>query len=98
MLFRSTPGVPGGRNETIPKSRYFEVATAFWTESPVWYDCQGKVVHNVCIIGAGDLVDVVEAKSLFFNKYFMDFDHTVMTCMEERIVAQNKMEYLEDCK
>ena len=33
----------------------------------------------------------------FFNKYFMDYDHVVMDCMERRIVQQNQLEYQRDC-
>ncbi len=91
-----TPGAPGGYDSTIPGIYYFEVAASLWSKP---YPCHGKVVHRVCVVSAGDLVSVVKKTSVavFFNKYFMEYDHTVMTCMEERIVARNKKEYLEDC-
>ena len=38
-----------------------------------------------------------EATALFHNKYFMEFDHTVMDCMEERLVEMNRLEYQQDC-
>ena len=38
-----------------------------------------------------------EATALFHNKYFMEFDHTVMDCMEERLVGMNRLEYQQDC-
>ncbi len=44
-----------------------------------------------------DLIDAVKKNNPFFNKYFMEYDHIVMTCLEERIVTQNKKEYLGDC-
>ena len=31
--------------------------------------------------------------ALFHNKYFMELDHVVMDCIEERIVDMNKREY-----
>ena len=34
----------------------------------------------------------------FHNKYFMEYDHTVMSCMEERIVQINKLEYQQEGK
>ena len=34
---------------------------------------------------------------MFYNKYFMEYDHVVMDCMEKRIVEQNKLEYDRDC-
>jgi len=33
---------------------------------------------------------------LFFNKYFMEVDHVIMDCMEERLVKQNMLEYARD--
>ena len=37
-----------------------------------------------------------EGHNLFHNKYYMEYDHSVMKCMEERIVEKNKLEYQED--
>ena len=96
------PRVPGGYNSHIPRDRYFSVEEAFWTKSNSFqekkYNCLGNVTyHNVCIITASDLSNVRRSKSLFHNKYFMEVDHTVMTCMEERIVTRNKLEFREDC-
>ncbi len=36
--------------------------------------------------------------ALFQNKYFMEKNHIVMDCMEEMIVAKNKLEYKQDCQ
>ena len=91
------PGVPGGYNPRIPRNRYFSVSGAFWTRKRK-YHCRGMVRHTVCIVAAGDLSNVVKGGTyLFHNKYFMKVDHTVMKCMEERIVARNKLEYRKDC-
>ena len=35
--------------------------------------------------------------TFFFNKYFMEMDHVVMDCMEQRLVEQNRREYENDC-
>ena len=96
------PGVPGGYNPSIPRNEYFSVVKAFWTISNSFqeeeYNCKGVVHHNICIITAADLASVTKGKDyLFHNKYFMEVDHTVMTCMEERIVARNKLEYRKEC-
>ena len=92
------PHVPGGYDKHI--DHYFYIEKAFWIK-PKGKGCLGKVVHNICIITAVDLPKVVKAhaqqpNSLFHNKYFMELDHTVMKCMEERIVAQNRLEYEEE--
>ena len=31
------------------------------------------------------------------HKYFMELDHTVMDCTEERAVAKNREEFEADC-
>ena len=97
------PGVPGGYNPRIPRDEYFAVEEAFWTKSTALfqkrkYRCHGMVRHDICIITASDLLNVAKERNyLFHNKYFMDVDHTVMKCMEERIVARNKLEYRKEC-
>ena len=87
------PGVPGGYNGKI---KYFNTESVFWIDHNE--TCHGKVVHNICIVGVGDLPRVVQmaGRHFFHNKYFMEHDHTVMSCMEERIVQMNKLEYLRE--
>ena len=95
------PHVPGGYDKHI--DHYFYIAKAFWfkPERKNSITCLGTVVHNICIITAVDLPKVVKVhvqqpNSLFHNKYFMELDHTVMKCMEERIVTLNRLEYEEE--
>ena len=65
--------------------------------------CAGTVVHGICILSSGDLQTVYtkgvlsHTNRFFYNKYFMHLDHVVMDCMEERLVLQNKLEYIRDC-
>ena len=64
--------------------------------------CAGKAVHTSCILSVRDiplLHEYMSGKSMifFYNKYFMEYDHVVMDCMEQRIVEQNKLEYERDC-
>ena len=65
--------------------------------------CAGRIVHGICILSSGDLGTVYKKGVLshtnrfFYNKYFMHLDHVVMDCMEERLVQENKMEYVRDC-
>ena len=38
-----------------------------------------------------------EGRNTFFhNKYFIEYDHVVMDCMEEEIHSRNKLEYFND--
>lgn len=65
--------------------------------------CSGKIVHSICILSSGDLNTVYvkgvlsHTPRFFYNKYFMHHDHVVMDCMEQRLVHQNKLEYIRDC-
>ena len=88
------PGVPGGYNSKI--KHYFSIVNVFWVPP---HQCAGKIVHRVCIIGAGDLAKVIAyGKGHFFhNKYFLENDHRVMHCLEGTLVAKNKNEYKFDC-
>ena len=92
------PNVPGGYNPNIRES-YFNVDNYFWkinySEEEDSRNCSGRIVHNICIVDVGDLNRAIEGGqgSLFHNKYFMEYDHVVMDCTEERIRAQNQLEY-----
>ena len=91
------PGVPGGYRREI-RHLYFRVANAFWATSED-AQCHGRIVNKICIVDAGDLAAVLRVSgrnALFHNKYFMEYDHTVMRCIEERIVQRNKLEYSLD--
>ena len=105
------PGAPGGYDPKL-RSLYFHVTRYIWRNTA---PCNGKHIHWICIITAGDMKMVAgetsphglaagyggvrpgEATALFHNKYFMEFDHTVMDCMEERLVGMNRLEYQQDC-
>ena len=89
-------GVPGGYAKEL-KSNYFILENVFWMYSKD-AECCGKILHSICIVGVGDLPHIVNRRRghIFHNKYFMEYDHTVMRCMEERIVQTNKLEYQQD--
>jgi hypothetical protein len=91
------PGVPGGYNAKT-SDNYFNLESVFWIRDRGNVTCHGKVVHNVCIVGVGDLPKLVEMAGghFFHNKYFVEYDPVVMSCMEERIVQKNKLEYQQD--
>ena len=76
------------------------VSKAYWKGSSK--SCSGKAVHNVCILNVADLRRLMKEASggttyFFFNKYFMNEDPLVMSCMERRIATLNKLEYNKDC-
>ena len=98
------PGVPGGFDPKL-RSSYFMVARAIWCfngrQCKEGFYCHGQVLHTVCITNSADLPAIVKSSSLngylFHNKYFAEMDHTVMDCLEERIVDKNKEEYRQEC-
>ena len=84
-----------------PGFKLFLVKAFFLFENPN-KTCAGKAVHTSCILNVRDiplLHEYMSGKStiFFYNKYFMEYDHVVMDCMEQRIVEQNKLEYRRDC-
>ena len=64
--------------------------------------CEGKKIHYSCILNVRNIPLLHQFNGgndniMFYNKYFMEYDHVVMDCMEKRIVEQNKLEYERDC-
>ena len=100
------PDVPGGP----PKQGIVmpDVVACIWMYSDYAQHhqqelCKGNIVHHICILNSVDLPTVYSKgvnahhPAFFFNKYFMERDHVIMDCMEERIVKQNRLEYENDC-
>ena len=104
------PGVPGGYNRTISERNPFIISHSIWQFTNATIEigtgdgvrCRGKVIHFVCISDVGGLPVIMgETKNgnraLFHNKYFMEYDHAIMDCMEEELIARNKKEFMMDC-
>lgn len=60
-----------------------------------------KIVHDICIVSSADLPRLTRLSGIkkywFFNKYFIDYDHVVMDCMEKMLIQRNLQEYNHDC-
>ena len=100
------PGAPGGYTAEIAHGKYFKVSHYIWMRNQanqkVNTTCNGNTVHNICIVNHADLPRIMlETKNgstaLFHNKYFIEDNHVIMDCMEEKIVAMNKLEYELEC-
>ena len=91
------PGVPGGFDPKTSKD-LFAVANAIWLFGNT--PCKGKKIHAICVTTVGDLEFIMKKRkgndALFHNKYFMELDHTIMDCTEERLVKENKKEFEQD--
>jgi hypothetical protein len=95
-----SPGTPGGFNPDIPQEVHFDTAKALWLIRKGHKPCMGKNIRSVCIVNVGNLKGILEKderRALFQNKYFMELDHTIMDCMEEMLVEENRREFEEDC-
>ena len=97
-VLSAIPGVPGGFN---PNALRVTIEHCLWKKINDTKRCNGKVVHNICIPKIDDLSKIMRETSngdraLFHNKYFMEYDHTLMDCMEEELIVRNKREFAED--
>lgn len=99
------PEAPGGFHLIENKANLPLVAQRDWTHVIMkhHYICkERKVVHDICIVSASDLPRLYEASYnklwLFHNKYFMEYDHIVMDCMERVLLQRNYHEYIQDCQ
>ena len=96
------PGIPGGYDPKLD-DLYFTIDMYMWMYTKAQKaKCGGKVVHSICIVSVPDLPEILNRSkdgklAIFSNKYFMEMDHVVMDCMEERLVARNRLEYKQDC-
>ena len=56
--------------------------------------------HGICIVSAYDLprlyIASTRSQYWFHNKYFIEYDHTVMDCIEQVLLKRNKEEYYYD--
>ena len=56
--------------------------------------CHGQYVRGVCVFGAGDLPLIASRKSLFVNKFYLDYQHFALDCAEELHFNHTRDEYL----
>ncbi|BFZ13715.1 hypothetical protein BsWGS_16754 [Bradybaena similaris] len=74
----------------ITAGRPFLARYKAWDPAP----CAGKYVRDVCILTTGDLPALAEAKQMIANKFFLNWDRLVISCLEEKIFNDTRDEYL----
>jgi hypothetical protein len=47
------------------------------------HPCHGKFVRSVCIFGIADIPELVSKKTLFANKFYIDFEYLALDCLAE---------------
>lgn len=81
-----------------PSDVHTTLSTCIWMHYvPAQAQCNGRERHGLCIAGVGTMNTISNFSAFFFNKYLATDDHVVMNCLEERIVARNKLEQVKDC-
>ena len=89
-------GIARGAKKMYMSKTFFAVGS-----NPRPIKCTGRINHYSCLLSITDLKNLFALGSkstyFFFNKYFVENDHVVMDCMEQRIVEQNRLEYERDC-
>lgn len=73
----------------------------FQTQQNASLCIERKLNHRICICSASDLPWLrhkMERRSFYFlNKYWIEYDHVIMDCMEDLLVKKNIEEYTRDC-
>ena len=99
-MLREAPGArPVGKSVKVPIVDDVIWVTGRWAKRHRWSACHGLEVHKVCVLGCYDLHTIFnhQSNAFFFNKYFMEKDHIIMECAEEKLVQRNMQEYKNDC-
>ena len=99
MLREAPGGRPLGKSVKVPIVDDVIWLTRRWAKRHRWSVCHGFEVHKVCVLDCYDLHTIFnhQSNAFFFNKYFMEKDHIIMECAEERLVERNMQEYKNDC-
>lgn len=54
-----------------------------WKEENKDYVCKGMYLHDICIIGVGDLPALINSKQLFVNKFYFHYQPLAYDCLEQ---------------
>lgn len=84
------PGSYTGEAETDPIKYPFITRFKNWGVYPSDYPCAGKRVRWVCILSIGDLPLLKEAKQLFANKFYLDYQPQTLECLREMIYNRTR--------
>ena len=97
------PDAPGGLHTLPLRFKMPLIAQRDWmySESNLKGYCEDhQIVHKMCIVSIRDLPRLKRASEnmswWFHNKYFVEYDHVVMDCMENLLLQRNWMEYKMD--
>lgn len=92
-------GVPGsykGYPETETKDDIKPFVARFknWGAGKYNWPCHGQRVRMVCVFGTGDLPLIASRRELFANKFYLNYHHFALDCVEELHFNHTRDEYL----
>ncbi|XP_053380004.1 N-acetyllactosaminide beta-1,6-N-acetylglucosaminyl-transferase-like [Mercenaria mercenaria] len=101
LIYNPQLGIPGsllGEPEKHCLRPFFlrYVIWQFHGNSNLVKICRGKFVREVCILGVEDLHSAYNSVGLFANKFYLNFEHIALDCLEELLYEKTWKEYLED--
>ncbi|XP_045209189.2 beta-1,3-galactosyl-O-glycosyl-glycoprotein beta-1,6-N-acetylglucosaminyltransferase-like isoform X1 [Mercenaria mercenaria] len=90
------PGSYKGYPETEMKENIKPFVARFknWGAGKYNWPCKGKRVRMICIFGTGDLPMLASRRELFANKFYLDYHHFALDCLEELHFNHTRDEYL----
>ena len=100
------PDAPGGLHTLPRRFKMPLIAQRDWMISKSQFMikgfCEGhKIVNSMCIVSIRDLPRLQKASEnmswWFHNKYFIEYDHIVMDCIEKLLIQRNVKEHESDC-
>jgi hypothetical protein len=99
------PEAPGGFKMIPADLKLPLISHRDWTHTIIKHPhlCKRRrVVHDICIVSSSDLPRLFTVSRnkqwLFHNKYFMEYDHVVIDCLERELLMRNSHEYIQDCQ
>jgi hypothetical protein len=65
-----------------------------WGAGKYNWPCHGQRVRMVCVFGTGDLPLIASRRELFANKFYLNYHHFALDCVEELHFNHTRDEYL----
>ena len=60
--------------------------------------CMGKYVRGICVIGVGDLPQLVHHPGLFVNKLYLEYEYLALDCLEQMLLERTIRQYINRTK
>ncbi|XP_071095078.1 beta-1,3-galactosyl-O-glycosyl-glycoprotein beta-1,6-N-acetylglucosaminyltransferase-like [Haliotis cracherodii] len=83
-----------GTFKGVPRLEPFLARYKNWDHGLLAYkdDCRGKYLREICVLGAGDVAQLITKRQLFANKFEEGFQPAGLSCLEEWYHDQTRRE------